>query len=357
MKNLFIVYILFFCIQFESYSQTSFNLIDGDVWELKSKRLNTNGITYSDEIYIKFLPNNKLVWGFSADEFLKPEPFESWIVKDDYININFSANSFKYFGKIMSNSYMKGTWESKVDQVQPVNWTANRISSISDENQNPIGKPVSSSSEWQGNGSGIIISTDGFLVTNNHVVSEMNEIEVEFKYNQKISSFKAKVIKTDPANDLAILKIEDDGFTNLKSIPFSFLTNSAEVGTEVFALGYPMALSIMGKDIKFTDGRISSKTGYKGDVTTYQTTTPIQPGNSGGPLFDHKANLIGINSSGLRKDIAENVSYTIKTNYLMNLIDVLPKSIPIPSSTWISTKPLTEQIKILSNYVVLVKVR
>ena len=50
----------------------------------------------------------------------------------------------------------------------------------------------------------------------------------------------------------------------------------------------------------------------------------------------------------------ESVSYTIKTNYLINLIDVLPKSIPLPSSTWISSKPLTEQIKILSNYVVLV---
>ena len=118
-----------------------------------------------------------------------------------------------------------------------------------------------------------------------------------------------------------------------------------------------MALTIMGKDIKFTDGRISSKTGYKGDITTYQTTTPIQPGNSGGPLFDHSGNLIGVNSSGLRKDISDNVSYTIKTNYLINLIDVLPKSIPIPNSTWISSKPLTEQIKILEKYVVLVKVK
>jgi len=113
----------------------------------------------------------------------------------------------------------------------------------------------------------------------------------------------------------------------------------------------------MGKDIKFTDGRVSSKTGFQGDITTYQTTTPIQPGNSGGPLFDHNANFLGINSSGIRKDIADNVSYTIKTNYVVNLIDVLPKSIPIPSNTTISSKPLTEQIKILSNYVVLVKVR
>ena len=217
--------------------------------------------------------------------------------------------------------------------------------------------PNNSDSNWSGNGSGIIISKDGYIVTNNHVVENMNDFEVEFKYAQEIRSFHAKVVKTDPTNDLAILKIDDQNFNDFKSIPYNFYTRSADVGTEVFALGYPMALSVMGKDIKFTDGRISSKTGYMGDITTYQTTTPIQPGNSGGPLFDHNANLLGINSSGLRKDVADNVSYTIKTNYLVNLIDVLPKTIPLPSTTWIASKPLTEQIKILSNYVVLIKVR
>lgn len=222
---------------------------------------------------------------------------------------------------------------------------------------NPVSQGLSDSKSWKGNGSGIIISKDGYLVSNNHVVENMNDFEVEFKYAQEIRSFHAKLVKTDPTNDLAILKIDDPNFKNFNSIPYNFYTRSADVGTEVFALGYPMALSVMGKDIKFTDGRISSKTGYMGNITTYQTTTPIQPGNSGGPLFDHKANLLGINSSGLRKDVADNVSYTIKTNYLVNLIDVLPSSIPLPSSTWISSKPLTEQIKILSNYVVLIKVR
>lgn len=224
-------------------------------------------------------------------------------------------------------------------------------------NKSITSKNKSNNSKWKGNGSGIIISKDGYLVTNNHVVDKMSDFEVEFKYNQEITSFKAKLIKADVTNDLAILKIDDEEFTDFKSIPYNFKSRSVDVGTEVYALGYPMALTIMGKDIKFTDGRVSSKTGFQGDITTYQTTTPIQPGNSGGPLFDHNANFLGINSSGIRKDIADNVSYTIKTNYVVNLIDVLPKSIPIPSNTTISSKPLTEQIKILSNYVVLVKVR
>lgn len=212
-------------------------------------------------------------------------------------------------------------------------------------------------SEWKGNGSGVIISKSGYIVTNNHVIKDAENIEVEFNYKGEIKSFIATVVQTDVNNDLAIIKINDPRFNKLDTIPYNFQTRSTDVGTDVFALGYPMALSIMGKEIKFTDGKISSKTGFQGDITTYQTTTPIQPGNSGGPLFDYKGNLIGINSSGLRKDIADNVSYTIKTSYLLNLIDVLPEKINLPSSNTLTSKPLTEQIKILSDYVVLVKIK
>ena len=102
---------------------------------------------------------------------------------------------------------------------------------------------------------------------------------------------------------------------------------------------------------------LASKSGFDGDITTYQITAPIQGGNSGGPLFDDKGNFIGINSSGLRADVADNVGYTIKSSYVMNLIDVLPKSIELPSNSKLQTLPLTEQIKEISKYVVLVKVK
>ena len=224
---------------------------------------------------------------------------------------------------------------------------------ISDYNQ----KSIINSNEWKGNGSGFIISQSGYIVTNHHVVEGMTQFEVEFMYQNQITSFNAKVIKSDATNDLAIIKIDDSNFKNLTNIPYSFKTRSSDVGTEVFALGYPMALTIMGKDIKFTDGKISSKTGFMGDITTYQTTTPIQSGNSGGPLFDFNGNLIGINSSGLDKGIADNVSYSIKSRYLLDLIDVLPESIELPRSRELANKTLTEQIKVLSDYVVLIKVK
>ena len=211
--------------------------------------------------------------------------------------------------------------------------------------------------EWAGNGSGVIISKSGYIITNHHVIEDADDIEVEFILNEEVQKFNAEIVQVDKTNDLAIIKIVDVNFDGVGELPYNFKTRSSDVGTKVYAFGYPMALSIMGKEIKVTDGMISSKTGFDGNITTYQITAPIQGGNSGGPLFDEKGNLIGINSSGISKDIASNVAYSIKTSYVLNLIDILPKSIDLPSNTKLESLPLTEQIKEISKYVVLIKVK
>jgi S1-C subfamily serine protease len=211
--------------------------------------------------------------------------------------------------------------------------------------------------DWLSNGSGIIISKSGYIVTNYHVIEDADDIEVEFILNDEVKKFNAEIVQVDKTNDLAIIKIFDMNFDGLDDLPYNFKSRSSDVGTKVYAFGYPMALSIMGKEIKVTDGIISSKTGFDGNITTYQITAPIQGGNSGGPLFDEQANLIGINSSGIRKDIADNVAYSIKTSYVSNLLDVLPKSIELPSSTRLKSLSLIEQIKEISKYVVLIKVK
>tara|TARA_B100001769_G_C22103088_1_gene595682 strand:- start:1185 stop:2309 length:1125 start_codon:yes stop_codon:yes gene_type:complete len=212
-------------------------------------------------------------------------------------------------------------------------------------------------SEWIGNGSGIIISESGYIITNNHVIEDANEIEVELNSNGKIQKFGVDVVQTDLRNDLAILKISDVDFNSFESINYNFKSRSSAVGTKIYTFGYPKALSGMGKEIKVTEGIISSKSGIMGDITTYQITAPIQGGNSGGPLFDDKGNLVGINSSKFNSNETENVNYSIKSSYVLNLIDVLPKSIDLPSSTKLQSLPLTEQIKEISKYVVLVKVK
>ena len=213
------------------------------------------------------------------------------------------------------------------------------------------------SNDWSGNGSGIIISKSGHIITNHHVINGSNKIEVEFILDDEIQKFNAEIVQVDKTNDLAILKIVDIKFDGVNELPYNFKTRSSDVGTKVYAYGYPLALSLMGKEIKVTDGIISSKTGFDGNITTYQITAPIQAGNSGGPLFDDKGNLIGINSSGIRKDITDNVAYSIKTSYVLNLIDILPKSIELPSETKLKDLPLTEQIKNISKCVVLIKTR
>jgi S1-C subfamily serine protease len=217
--------------------------------------------------------------------------------------------------------------------------------------------PNSDYGDWKGNGTGFFISKDGYLATNYHVVAEASIIEIEFIRNGQKQNYKAKVIQSDKQNDLTILKIDDNSFIPFSSIPYNFQTSLADVGSNVFALGYPMALSVMGTEIKFTDGKISSKTGFQGDISTYQMTTPIQPGNSGGPLFDFDGNLIGINSAKIRADVADNVSYAIKSSYLKNLIDVLPTTLSLPNEKTIMTKTLTEKIKIISDYVVLIRLK
>jgi S1-C subfamily serine protease len=213
--------------------------------------------------------------------------------------------------------------------------------------------------DWAGNGSGFFISREGYIATNYHVIDNANQIEVEFKYNNKVVVYNAEVILSDKQNDLAIIKISDNKYNRIKSIPYSIGYNNADVGLEVFALGFPMALSLMGKEIKFTDGKISSKSGFNGDITSYQIQVPIQPGNSGGPLFDMSGNLIGITSSTINRklDKTENVNYAIKTNYLMNLINSLDEDLNLSNSSSIKNLKLTDKIKRLSEFVVLIKVR
>jgi len=181
-----------------------------------------------------------------------------------------------------------------------------------DVGENDALSKFSNSSNWKGNGTGFFIDAKGYITTNYHVIENASEIEIDLIQNGQKKSFKAKVISSDKQNDLAIIKIDDPSFKPYTKLPYSFKTQISDIGSNVFALGYPMALSVMGDEVKFTDGKISSKTGFQGDITTYQISVPVQPGNSGGPLFDYDGNIIGIVSAKIMA--ADNVSYAIKSS-------------------------------------------
>lgn len=142
--------------------------------------------------------------------------------------------------------------------------------------------------EQVGTGSGVIISEDGYIVTNNHVIKDASELEVTLN-NKKI--YKAKLIGTDSKMDIALLKIDTD-----EKLPFSTFADSdnVRVGEWVLAVGNPYNLTST-----VTAGIVSAKArnlDTKGIQSFIQTDAAVNPGNSGGALVNTRGELIGINT-------------------------------------------------------------
>ena len=105
----------------------------------------------------------------------------------------------------------------------------------------------------------------------------------------------------------------------------------------------------MGNEIKLTNGIISSRSGYQGDISTYQMSAPVQPGNSGGPMFDDKGNVIGIVNAGIPG--AENVGYAIKTSYLKNLVENVTSNNILPNNNQIESMSLPQKVAKVRDFV------
>ena len=200
-------------------------------------------------------------------------------------------------------------------------------------------------------GTGFFLSNDGYIVTNNHVIenAQNGNIKITGINEDYHTTYKARVEVTDKQNDLAILKIIAP--TPSVKVPYSFKFTTSSVGEECFVLGYPL-ISSMGKDIKLTNGIISSKTGFDGNIAQYQISAPVQPGNSGGPLFDKNGNIIGIVQA--KHTQAENVGYAIKASYIRNLVELLPTTVSFPQTNTLSGKTLPQQVEQASKSVCLI---
>ncbi len=199
----------------------------------------------------------------------------------------------------------------------------------------------------QWTGTGFSIGND-YIVTNNHVADGAKTISVKGVKGDMNTGYSAEVVATDKVNDIAVLKVTDPNFKGFGTIPYALQQRMADVGEDVFVLGYPLTQAL-GNEIKLTNGIISSRTGYQGDISTYQMSAPVQPGNSGGPMFDSKGNVIGIVVAGVPG--AENVGYAIKTSYLKILIESAGLDIAFPANNTIATLSLAEKVKRVKNYV------
>lgn len=260
----------------------------------------------------------------------------------DYGMLSEIAANVQKYG--LKNEYIdKLLWVSDDINNNIVNFI-NRVA-VAPDVQEAEAKPQ----EWTGTGFAL---NNGYVVTNYHVVEDAETINISGVNGNFAIAYTAYVVATDKANDLAIIKINDSRFNGFGVLPYTVETRMAEVGDNIFVLGFPLTQT-MGDEIKLTNGIISSRTGFQGNASLYQMTAPIQPGNSGSPMFNIKGNVVGIVCA--HHNGAENVGYAIKTSYLKNLAESSSLTDIFPQRNTIATLPLSGQVKKLKSFVYFIK--
>ena len=170
-------------------------------------------------------------------------------------------------------------------------------------------------------GSCFFANSDGVALTNHHVIDGASAI---FVITPDGTRHTARVVSQSASTDLAVLHTD--------SQPEAFLSLSApktaKTGMDVFTVGYPVP-SGLGTEPKFTDGVISSLSGFQGEAAYLQISVPIQPGNSGGPLVNDSGEAVGIVTSsaaiatfyGVTGTLPQNVNWAVKSDYASLLLD------------------------------------
>ena len=196
-------------------------------------------------------------------------------------------------------------------------------------------------------GTGFAVNKEGYILTSYHVVKNAKSIYLS---NDKFDQLEANTVAVDKTLDLALLKINDTLFKSFEALPYGFKKSLSDAGEKVFTLGYPR------EEIVYGEGTVSSNTGFEGDTSAYQVSIPVNPGNSGGPLFDNQANLIGMISG--RNTIAEGASFAIQSKQIAHYLNTVSQAENISLATIKNLKGLDRpsQIKKLKEFVFIVKV-
>ena len=202
-------------------------------------------------------------------------------------------------------------------------------------------------------GSGFSITSNGYIITNHHVIADSSKITVV----KDGMEYPATVAISDMSNDIAILKI------SRKTVPLSLITSrKAKIGSNVYSMGFPN-VQLQGLSPKFTRGEISSLTGAQDDPKYFQISLPVQPGNSGGALVDSKGNVIGIVTAKLSQTaaiittgtIAENVNYALKSSYVLILLESTPSisdNLADENNKELSAELIAEKLKVSTYFII-----
>lgn len=180
-----------------------------------------------------------------------------------------------------------------------------------------------SSPSLEGSATAFAITSDGYLISNHHVIEGAKRVTVLMPDG---SEEEVKVVAKDLRNDLAVLKIS-------KSVIPLRLADSgdAKLGESVCTLGYPRS-DLQGQNVKFATGTIGGLTGLEDDVAQFQIDVPVQPGNSGSPLIDGYGEVIGVVKATLNPlktlaqdgSLPQSVNYAVKSAYLNLLLQTVP---------------------------------
>ena len=157
-------------------------------------------------------------------------------------------------------------------------------------------------------GTGFLLDTHGYLLTNAHVLKGSGAVVI----NSKGEEFNADILHIDNLRDLAVLKIHDSEYNAPRALPYSIRKSKIELGEEIFTLGYPR------NDIVYGEGYISSRSGFNSDSLTYQLQISANPGNSGGPVFNDQGEIVGVLST--RQAQTEGVAFAVKSGYIYTML-------------------------------------
>jgi S1-C subfamily serine protease len=170
-------------------------------------------------------------------------------------------------------------------------------------------------------GTGFFVSSQGHILTNHHVVENCSSISVAL--NGEISQ-SARLVTSDSKNDLALLTT-----TGFKPSAVATMRLGVRLGESIFVYGFPLA-GLLASSGNFTIGSVTAVAGLGDDTTMLQVSAPVQPGNSGGPVFDQHGNVVGVVVSKLNAlriakvtsgDIPQNVNFAIKSLIAMSFLE------------------------------------
>jgi S1-C subfamily serine protease len=203
--------------------------------------------------------------------------------------------------------------------------------------------------EFKLGGTGFMIDTKGYIVTNAHVISNSTVVIV---LNNKGQEFKTKIVYISPSSDLAFLKIVDSDYKAPNALPYSISKGNIDLGEAIFTLGYPR------DEIVYGEGYLSAKTGYNGDTLACQIAVAANPGNSGGPVLDKNGEVIGVLSN--RQTQAQGAVFAIRTKNIISALDEMKSdssiaSIHLPQTSSVKNMDRVQQIKKIQEFIYLVK--